>query len=176
MAKTKSNKQEAALESIEKKLTPKKLPVYQQELERLTRKYNGTITPGLIVKEAENKYSPLNNLFDWDNDSAGPKYRLWQARMLITTLRIKVIYDGETKDVRQYLSVNINNDDDGKAVRAYLPTEVVLTNEKYKEQMLKKAISEAEYWKRSYRDFVELESIFKAINKTQKKLKNVLKY
>lgn len=167
----KQNKQQQMVETVEKKLTPKKVPLYQQELERITKKYNG-LTAEIVVNEAKNKNSPLNQFFDWDDDVAGEKWRLWQARYLITTVRVNVEWSGEVKNIRKYLNVRVSNDNDDEVQRAYLPTSVVLTTKEYRDQMLKKAVNEIEYWKKSYNDFIELEDIYNAIDKTQKKLKS----
>ena len=43
----------------------------------------GKLNPTLIVAEAQNWKSPLHKYFDWDNQEAAHRWRLFQARMLI---------------------------------------------------------------------------------------------
>jgi hypothetical protein len=44
---------------------------------------DGSITPEAVVAAARPKNSPLHQLFDWDNEVAGDKWRNHQARILI---------------------------------------------------------------------------------------------
>jgi len=52
------------------------------ELARLSQQYCG-LRPSQVVAEAKAKASPLHGEFEWDDDKAGHKYRLMQARTLI---------------------------------------------------------------------------------------------
>lgn len=42
-----------------------------------------------VLARAAIPTSPLHVLFDWDNEVAGPKWRLQQARMLMTAIRVE---------------------------------------------------------------------------------------
>lgn len=53
--------------------------------------YNGgSLTPDLVVKDAESPDSPLHELFEWDDGIAGHKYRIEQARQVITSVRVVI--------------------------------------------------------------------------------------
>lgn len=140
---------------------------YKAELEKLEQKYNGMLNPKDVVREASKNTSPLHNWFDWSDDEAGEKWRLHQARMLINHIKVKVMFEGNNKEYRKYLNVSV----EGENSRMYVTTDKILQNEDLKVQVLRKALMEAEYWKRSYEDYQELEDIFKGIDKTKKKLK-----
>lgn len=58
----------------------------------------GFLTPTLVVKEAEPEDNPLHKYFEWNNDIAGHKHRLWQARMLIRTVVIESIDNEQKKE------------------------------------------------------------------------------
>lgn len=60
---------------------------------------DGEITPDDVVVAATPEDSPIHGLFLWDNEVAGQRYRLDQARDLIR--RVKVNYIPGDKDIRQ---------------------------------------------------------------------------
>jgi hypothetical protein len=49
---------------------------------------DGSILPEDVVAVAENPGHALHSDFEWDNEIAGPKYRLGQARSLIRAVRL----------------------------------------------------------------------------------------
>jgi len=51
---------------------------------------NGSLTPDLVVQDAESSDSPLHDLFEWDDGIAGHKYRIEQARNVITSVRVVI--------------------------------------------------------------------------------------
>ena len=58
----------------------------------LAEKNEGRITPDMILADAKRKSSPLHKYFDWNDQKAGRKWRLEQARTLIE----KVEYEFQT--------------------------------------------------------------------------------
>jgi hypothetical protein len=68
------------------------------ELQRL-QEQNGALIPELIVEEARDKGSVLHPLFEWDDKKAAQGYRLQQARILLNNIQVKVISDGEPKEI-----------------------------------------------------------------------------
>lgn len=143
---------------------------YKEELEKLEQKYNGMLNPKDVVREASNLKSPLHNWFDWNDDEAGEKWRLHQARILINHIKVTIIFNGTEKQYKKYLNVRVNGEDS----RMYVSAENVSRNPNMREQILQKALMEAEYWRRTYEDYKELEDIFKSVDKTKKKLKKKL--
>ena len=59
-------------------------------LEKLTKLNKGRLTPSKVVHDAKAKTSPLHDQFTWDDDKAAELHRLWQARNLIKTVKIKI--------------------------------------------------------------------------------------
>lgn len=49
---------------------------------------HGRITPRALVDEAEPDDAPLHPCFEWDDEVAGDKYRLLQARKLVRAVRV----------------------------------------------------------------------------------------
>jgi hypothetical protein len=143
---------------------------YKSELTNLERKYSGKLSPKDIVREASNSNSPLHDWFDWEDNEAGEKWRLHQARILLTTIKVSVIFEGTKKEYRKYLNVRVGEDEG----RYYVQTKNILKNPDMKAQILQKALNEVTYWERCYSDYKELEDIFTGIVKTKKKLKKIL--
>ena len=69
-----------------------------QEREIITKRLqeleseHGRITPRIVVKDAQNKDSPLHAQFEWDTKKAAMSYWLEQARVLLRSVRI-VVHD-----------------------------------------------------------------------------------
>jgi hypothetical protein len=73
-----------------------------QELLRI-QKERGGLNPRTVVDAATPENSPLHNYFTWDNEVAGEKCRLQEARQLIAT--VKVQYE-EHEEVRFFVSIS----------------------------------------------------------------------
>jgi len=147
---------------------------YRKELAEIAKKYNGLLSAEIVINEAKKKNSPLHNWFDWENEEAGEKWRLHQARMLINSVKVKIVFEDGVGAYREYLNVNVKTDYDDKPQRFYVETVKVMKNKDLREQVLKRAIKEAEYWERTYKEYKELNDIFKGIKSTKKKLDKVL--
>ena len=63
----------------------------------------GDLTPDSVLGAASAPDSPLHPLFDWDDTSAGAKYRLIQARNLIRRIRVEVTVEARTFRVPRYV-------------------------------------------------------------------------
>jgi len=149
--------------------------IYRRELDKLERKYNGMLSPQDIVREASNEINPLHNWFDWIDDNASEKWRLHQARLLLNSVKVKVMFEDGQKEYRKYLNVKVAMNNNGKTFkRFYVETKRVMRTPDLQEQVLQRAIREAEYWQRTYEDYQEFEDIFRGIKRTKKKLKKLL--
>lgn len=97
--------------------------------EALQELYNthGKLTPGLVVDEAREPSDSvtqfLHDRLEWDDEVAGERYRLEQARALIRKVRVeyKPTPRSTIREVRAYVSVP----DQDTGGRAYRPTEEV---------------------------------------------------
>ncbi len=63
------------------------------------------LTAAIVVEEAKGKGHPLHSYFDWDNKTAGPKWRERQAKELIRSVRIKYRSGDRTETCRYFVSV-----------------------------------------------------------------------
>jgi hypothetical protein len=64
--------------------------IVSKRLAEIASANNGSLTPDLVVKDAEDSSSPLHDLFEWDDSIAGHKYRIEQARQVITSVRVVI--------------------------------------------------------------------------------------
>jgi hypothetical protein len=64
--------------------------IVAKRLAEIAGRNNGSLTPDLVVKDAEDSSSPLHELFEWDDGIAGHKYRIEQARHVITSVRVVI--------------------------------------------------------------------------------------
>lgn len=144
--------------------------LYRLELEKIEKKYNGMISPQIVVEEAKDEKNPLHKWFNWDDSVAGEKWRLHQARLLINSIRVKIDFDKGTSTYRKYLNVFINNSESKDPQRYYVNTKTVLKNENLKQQILIKAMKEIEYWEKTYKEYNELNEIFNSIKRTKNRI------
>lgn len=111
------------------------------------------ITPQNVVDLARNEDSKLHNDFEWDNEIAGEKYRLSQAREMIQLLAFEPKKTHEPTRVYQISTEKT----------VYKPVEMILKNEDEYQNLLKRALAELESFKKRYSTLVELEQVFRAI-------------
>ena len=102
-------------------LKPKKINL-KQELTNVKEKY-GSLSAHTVLAEAKKKSSPLHKFFEWDDSIASHKWRLHEARMLITTAKVYVNEQVSPDTVRAFVSLKT---DDG---RRFVDTSEAMTNE-----------------------------------------------
>jgi len=82
------------------------------ELENIKTKY-GRLTPKLVLEEARDPSHPLHARFEWSDAIAAERYRLDQARELLSLVKIQYVSaTGETKMVRQFHAIRASDDDE----------------------------------------------------------------
>jgi len=138
----------------------KKAQTYGECLNKLETKH-GNLTPDLVIKEAKAKKSPIHDYFDWNDTSAARKHRKWQARQLISTIKVEYIHDDRTITTKQFHNVTIE-----RGESAYVSLQVAMTNIDYREQIINTALKEVKAWRARYKEYKELGDIFSAIDRT----------
>lgn len=89
------------------------------------REERGKLTPVIVLEEARDPEHPLHSRFEWDDSVAAEKYRLTQARVLISLVRSAFISSsGEERTVREFHAVRAADADE----YAYEPIEEVLAD------------------------------------------------
>lgn len=151
---------------IGSRLDPKKAAVVGQRLERLRKRYE-VVTPKAVVEDARSASSPLHSFFEWNNGKAAEKYRLEQARHLIRS--VVVTYETppghkKIKPIRAYVTIK---DEDNN--QPYRPIHEVLSDAAMHEQLMARALAEANSWHKRYKDLAEFAEVFAALTKVNRK-------
>lgn len=112
------------------------------------------ITRSEVLERARDEKSELHKCFEWDDSKAAEKYRTAQAGDVIRALYI--VHKGEEVAPVRVLSRTSSS--------SYQPTRTFLTNENEYDNLLRRALSELESFKRKYEILSELESVFEQID------------
>ena len=159
---------------IQYKNTEKFTPEVISEV--LEVKDNYGLTAENLLRKASKKSSSLYEFFDWDNSSAGEKWRLQQARSLINEIKIivedKEIYAFENVSVAVKESNTLTSPLSKFGNREYKTIVEVMDNEDYRNQLIHRALAEATYWKERHKELIELIPIFIIIDTEKKKWQN----
>lgn len=135
-----------------------KIPIFKadankayEEISKLEEK-----TPENVLKMAKDKKSVLHNDFEWDDKIAGHKYRILQAQKIL----ISLVYEKENEEDTQTRVFQIS-----KEKSVYQETNFFVKHEDEYKALLKKAMRELESFKKRYHSIVELDGVFKEIEK-----------
>lgn len=116
-------------------------------------------TPQQIVDKARDKKSELYRCFTWDNDTAAEKWRLQEARSIVTHLIIK--RSDEEKDslpIRRFYKTDKSHDS------GYKPVEFIVADKDEYQSLLQQAKAEMIAFKSKYKGLRELEPILEAMD------------
>lgn len=121
-----------------------------KELEQLNE-----ITNVTVLEKAKDENTELHKCFDWDDTSAGEKFRLIQANKIISSISIVVNKDTENeKAIKKYVKVKTIED---KSVFKSI-VEVLENDEEYK-QIVDKAETEFINYKQKYEELLDLKDL-----------------
>lgn len=147
-----------------------KVQVYGEALQDISNKNNGELKPKIVVDEARNQSNPLHEYFDWDDTSAAEKHRLFQARNMINHITVEITYDNKKEDWKGWFSVD-STPDEKTINKVYVNVERIISEPDLREQILMRAIEEADYWRQKYQKYNEFYAVCKSIERTKEKLK-----
>lgn len=144
------------------------------ELENLFKKH-GRLTSRIVVAAAKAAFKSggekngLARFFTWDPKKALEKNLLEEAGYLIRRVNLQ---DARFPDsVRAWVSLKSipasTEDEPERAENVYMPVIDVLSSKQMREQMLARALGEAEAWTDRYNKFAELVKIVEAIKVTK---------
>lgn len=112
------------------------------------------ITPQSVLERARDEKSELHKCFEWNNNVAAEAYRKQQAGNIIRMLYV-VPREEEAPTVRVLSRTSET---------VYQPTRLFVKNQNEYEDLLKRALSELESFKRKYSTLSELEQVFEQID------------
>ncbi len=125
----------------------------ETELRRLFDR-DGTLTAEQVVTAATPATSPLHSYFEWDNDAAGTKWRLEQARGLIRSCKIVIeAAEDRTYHVRAFTNVPGEH---------YAPTERVLSDSRSRDLVLSELQRELKALRYKYQRLCDFDAALRA--------------
>jgi hypothetical protein len=140
-------------------LSNKDANVIASEFKKLRKKNGGLLTPKIIVEEASSPSSPLHKFFEWDDDAAAQKYRLTQARGLIYSVKVHIVEDPvPARTVTAFVRVETAKGP------SYTEIRDAMKDDSFRSVRIARALQELKRVQQKYKDVVELDSIFQAIN------------
>lgn len=110
--------------------------------------------PEDVLEIARNPDTELHKCFEWNDSVAAEKYRLSQARHILTIL----VYKPEKQDTPPLRVYHLDG-----VTKKYEPVKKFIVNEDSYKALLMQAKSELEALRRKYHTIAELEAVFKAI-------------
>tara|TARA_Y100000310_G_scaffold38796_1_gene36310 strand:- start:133 stop:579 length:447 start_codon:yes stop_codon:yes gene_type:complete len=132
-----------------------KAEVVGEAIDRIKERY-GDLTAQRLVDYARPVRSRLHSAFNWNDQEAAEKFRAEQARGMIRSIRI-VIAEQEEPQIAYVKVVK----PDGAV---YMATGDALSDEQYRSQVLKDALTGLVGWKRRYEHLQEMAGVVSAIN------------
>ena len=115
---------------------------------------NDRISPAEVLEKARDVNSELHKCFEWNDSIAAEKYRLQQARGILINLVYKE-KESNAEPVRTFQITSQRN--------VYQPTVSFLVQDDEYQNLLKRAKSELESFKKRYHTLSELQEVFEAI-------------
>lgn len=126
---------------------------YLSALEAIEKRNHGLLTPKAVINEARDPDSSLHSAFQWDDTIAGENWRLFQARQLITTVRVRVEDSGEQKYYNATVRVGESH------TQGYVSRDRVKSDDEIFSQVVSQAAQELIYWRKKYNSIKELRGI-----------------
>lgn len=116
----------------------------------------GGVTARDVLDTARSKNSPLHAYFQWDDKVAADEHRLYQARSMLRSIRVRYV-DGdgiETKEARAFQVVRTAPFE--TAPRRYRTFQVLHGDTAFAAQMMDSAIDDLMNWKHKYEPYCSM--------------------
>lgn len=108
-------------------------------------------SPRQIVEKASDRDTELHKCFTWDNKAAAEKWRLHEARHIVSCL---VIHRDEEHSDKPEIRFFYKNDMGG-----YKPAEYIFSHADEHEKLLRQALADLQAFKNKYQSLQELDYI-----------------
>ena len=119
------------------------------------------ISPEQIVEKARDESTELHKCFEWNNDVAAEKYRIYQARQIMCQLVVvkpeEEVKPKEPKQLRVFMMTDYKS--------SYKPLELILSKPDEHAALLNRALCELTAFKNKYSMLSELNDVFDVIDR-----------
>lgn len=105
-----------------------------KELDRIKSIY-GSLTPENVLDASRLKTAVLHNLFNWDDAKAAEHYRLQQARTILNNIEVKVISNGQPKQIAVYEVIRDNSIQEYKSIQSMTTNDITFIKQRTKQEL-----------------------------------------
>ena len=105
-----------------------------KELDRIKSIY-GSLTPENVLDASRLKTAVLHDLFNWDDAKAAEHYRLQQARTILNNIEVKVISDGQPKQIAVYEVIRDNSIQEYKSIQTMTISDITFIKQRTKQEL-----------------------------------------
>lgn len=131
------------------------------ELKHLAARHGGALLPEHVLEAARNKNSILHDRFEWDTNEAAEKYRLIQARLMLS-VAVEVL-PGSRITSRVFVSLKTDRLTGG----GYRTLVDVMNDSDMHQQMLDDAVENIEHFQEKYKQLKELRRMMAVMDETK---------
>jgi hypothetical protein len=136
------------------------LHVLQETIQEVCDENGGVCPPGKLVEKVTPKDHPAHDALDWDDTKMAHDARISQARNLIRSIRV-TLHKYE-RAAPAYVNVKKVMAGGGE-IRGYMPTEIALSQEHFRKQVLDEAWRQLRSWQKRYKALSELAGVIEAL-------------
>lgn len=119
--------------------------------------------PKQVVEVSRPEDAPTHEQFTWDDEQAGEKLRLQEARSLVRHL---VVYEGApVPQAERFHHVTLRVETDGKEEiqRGYLKDRIIFQRPELAEQLIERARNDLQNWVNQWLPYDELEPLWERV-------------
>ena len=137
------------------------------ELHRIEQKH-GEVTPRNLLDESTPEDAVMHPCYEWDNEKAADKYRLWQSRSILSCLTVTYIdvQAPEPKKIEVRAYQNVSEERNGRFINVQSAMEQTTT----RDIVLMNAIKELQMFRKKYADLSELSKLIFIIDEIIKEV------
>ncbi len=134
-----------------------------EEFERIESKF-GTLTAENVLDESRDINAVLHPCFEWNDNIAAEKFRVEQARHMIGNITVIVEMPAFEDNVQRQIVTRAYVDVSEKPKGKYVQIKTALSQENYRQRILRNALAELRMFQNKYQIYAELTGVCKAID------------
>lgn len=150
-------------------------PAIIDELKALTEQNNGLLKAEQVVEAARDENSSLHSRFEWDDTEAAEKFRLIQARMIISVSVEYVARGPKMVPQKVFVSLSTDRHTSGHRSSGYRTMVDVMADDDLRGQLLLDSLEQMTYFQEKYKSIEALGGVLKEMSKAAETIKRRLK-
>lgn len=142
-------------------------PEVLAEMKALANENGGLLKPEKLLEAARNEDSPLHSKFTWDDSIAAERYRMIQARFMISVSVQYIPRGNKVIPTKVFVSLSTDRYVGKHETNGYRMLTDVLQNNDMKNQMLADSLDQMTSFQTRYKNLQELKDVFTVMDKTK---------